>query len=232
MALRRLGAALAIVLAIASPAAAANFEIGVEGRQLVMELAGHIVTIPGPLWAPSGETVDIEKTQVVYRQVGPGAESVLLLSVEDTLVTWTRMMGILAVGRPGYRADYQVASLVGPMREGCTPDQTLIRKIPAARAGGQDGLLLMCGRYRPTRLGPRNCAGGIIVAFVIESPNGAMKAYAEWCTGPFNVLDRAAWPVGGDELQARASELMEGTRFVPATPRPAAPPVDARPAQP
>lgn len=221
--MRKLVLAVAALACFAQPAAARDFEVAVQGRVLSMQLAGHLVSVPGPLWVGPGETVDVERSQVVYKQVAPGVESVMFLPLEETLVTWTRMMGILAVERPGYIAAYQTASMVEPMLQDCTPAQTIVSKLPAIAAGGQEGLLLMCGRYRPTRSGPRNCPGGILVAVALQSDRGAMKAYQEWCTGAFDVGDRASWPISGDELQVRASELQQATRFVPLTPAAASP---------
>jgi len=212
------GLAIAALAAFAATGAGAqNFKIAADGRLLVMEMAGHIIKVPGPLWSGPGETVDVEQSQVIYRRVGPGAESVLLLPADDTLVTWKRMMGILAVGRPGYSGAMQVASMVQPMTEDCTANQTLIRKVPAVQADGIEALLLMCGRYRATRSAPRHCAGGLILAVVLESGKGAVKIYDEWCTGAFDVRDRSSWPVSGEELQAVATELQVATAFLPAT---------------
>jgi hypothetical protein len=204
---------VALGLFAALPATAKDFAITVNGRLLSMELAGHKVQVPGPLWTKANEPVDIEKSQVIYKQVKPGVESVLFLPVGETLVTWTRMMGILAVEKPGYTAAVQTASMVQPLLESCAQGQSVVSKIAAVPPGKQEGLLLMCGRYNPTSTGPRNCAGGIVVAVALESGKGALKVYDEWCTAAFDVGKRDSWPVPGDVLESYASELQLASTF-------------------
>jgi hypothetical protein len=212
---RLFGVALcgALMLLGALPAVAKDFAIAVDGRLLGMGLAGHKVQVPGPLWTKAGELVDIEKSQVIYKLLEPGIESVLFLPAEENLVTWTRLMGVLAVERPGYTAALQTASMVQPVMQSCAQGQVIASKIAAQTPGGRDGLLLMCGRYNPTSSKPRNCAAGIVVAVVLESKKGAMKVYDEWCTAAFDVNRRESWPVSGEELQRHATELQLASAF-------------------
>ena len=209
--------ALAAVLSVAVTAAATarEFTVVAQGRLLIMEIAGHIVSVPGPLWTEPGETVDVQQSQVVYQQLGPGVESVLFLPLDETIVTWTRMMGVLAVNRPCYTASQHLASIVTPMRRSCAPSQMMVAPITAADKPEGEALLLMCGRYLPTRKGPRNCAGGIVLAFVLQSEKGAMKAFNEWCTSAFDVAQKSDWPVPEQELNTLAAELLQATRFRP-----------------
>lgn len=192
-----------------------DFQVAVQGRVLLMELAGHAVTIPGPLWSP-GETVDVERSQVRFDRIEPGVEQLILMPEEESLVTWTRMSGVLAVDRPGYSGALHVASVLEPLQQSCVRDQTGISRIDPPVENGMPALVLVCGRYLPTAEGrPRNCTGGILVAVVVESPRGAMKVYDEWCTGAFDLADRSSWPVPDTELLAIAKELQQVVRFVP-----------------
>jgi len=225
---RLLGGVFAALLALCVNAVAAeDFNVAVQGRQLTMELAGHIVSVPGPVWTSDGDTTDVEKTQFVYRPVSDGVETVLLLPFDETLVTWTRIMGIVAVAQPGYLAAYHAASMIETMGRDCAPGNSVVSKIPAASKGALEGLLLMCGRYRPTRQTSHTCPAGIIIAVVLQSPQGAARVYYEWCTPTFDIRNAGAWPVTGAEMQTRATELQESTAFVPIKAPVTKKPVDA-----
>ena len=212
----RLWVVLAVLSGLALPAAARDFVVTMHGRLLSMELAGHIVSVPGPLWGTGDQPVETEQSQIVYRQLAPGIESVLFLPVSQSMASWTHVMGVQAVERDGYKAANQLRSMIDPVAKSCVSSQTLVAEINPVVAGGRSALLVVCGRYRLQQgPGPQSCAAGILIGVAVESSKGAMKVYQQWCSGAFDAANRAAWPVGEAELQRRAAELQQGTSFVP-----------------
>jgi hypothetical protein len=187
---------------------------------LEVELAGHKLTMPLPIWATPSD-VPIEQANVIYNELEPGVASLLMIPLEATIVTWTQMMGVLAVHREGYHASAQVQSIVEPMMQSCSPSLLYVSPLEAPRAGQSNGLLMLCGRYNPTAgAATRKCAGGIVLAVVMESAEGAAKVYLEWCTPAFTPTDKTSWPIAEATLAQYAANLQARTKFelLPASP--------------
>jgi hypothetical protein len=226
-----LAAALAVLSTGAVPAKA--FSIVSHGRLLSMELAGHAISVPGPLWGATGEAVATEKSQVIYHEDAAG-QSVLLLPVEETLVTWTEIMGVSAASGPSQTAAGAAAALVASIDRDCVAGQARISTAAPVKAGGPPALLLLCGRFRPDAARVRHCAAGMAVAVVLESRKGVLTADRQWCTQSFGVDDPDAWPIKAIALEQRAWELQVATTFSPvdAAPLEPGPAVDAGAARP
>jgi hypothetical protein len=102
---------------------------------------------------------------------------------------------------------------VDPITSACAQDELLVSTV-VREAGG--AVLLMCGRYRLDAPDvPRRCGGGIILATVLESTEGAVKVYHEWCTAIFDAADKGGWPVPEADLMRHAEALIATTAFVP-----------------
>lgn len=209
-ALQAICCALGILLA--APAFAQAPPMVPAGAGMEFDIAGHRMIIPPPIWTVPSEG-PIEQAQTLFTELAPGVESLVLIPTDQTAVTWTRTLGILAVNRAGYTAATQLASIVDPITAACVDDELYATTF----GGGERGaMLLMCGNYKPNAPGvPRRCGGGIILATVLESTLGAAKIYHEWCTPTFDVEDRANWPVTADELAAYADVLMAVSAFAP-----------------
>lgn len=212
MIVRRALETLCGVLLLVSPAFAQAPEMTPSDGGLAFAIAGHRMVIPPPVWTTPGAE-PVEQAQTLFTELAPGVESLVLIPADETAVTWTRVMGILAVNRAGYTAATQLASVVDPINEACATDE-----LYATTFGGGDrgAVLLLCGHYRPNAPGvPLRCGGGIILATVLESTLGAAKIYHEWCTPSFDVADRPAWPVTAVELETYANVLMTLAAFTP-----------------
>lgn len=208
-----LAAALALV-----PVAALAEDPAVEtlGRALVTTIGNHRVTFPLPPWIEDGTPSD---TPFVFQQIQPDVTALLLVPPGQSIVSWTQMSGVLVVDRAGYRSSAHIASIVQPMTASCAQGQMGLTPVKSPKAEETEALILVCGRYRPTASAPNACAGGIVVAVVRESWNGAMKVYDEWCTGAFDVDNPNGWPVAPEELMRIATEMQVATAFEP-LPRP------------
>ena len=184
------------------------------GKALVVELAGHKVTFPAPAWAAEAEPGSpTRKSPFVFKVIEPGVEALTFVPPNENIVSWTRMMGVLAVNREGYGAALQVESMLAPIRAACVDGQLGITTVKPPRPGLTEGLILACGRYKPTGAGPRGCAAGFLVAVVRESWVGAVKVYDERCVGAFNLDDPGSWPVTPEELMKTALEMQGITAF-------------------
>ena len=184
-----------------------------------MELAGHRITAPLPDWTNlASGTPAISQSQAISRKVGPSAETVLFFRTDETPVIWTHLEGVLAVGKPGYTADMQIGSIIGPLRSTCVATQLRIAQVPPIAKGNLEAYLMLCGSYRPTGNGPRNCGGGVILAVAAQSPLGATRVYNEWCTARFDVADAATWPLTEAYLHGTAANLQSMTSFTVLTP--------------
>lgn len=211
----RLTGALALALGLATGALAQSPPITEVEGGLAVDLAGHHMVLPQPFWTvPSSEPV--AQAQTLYNQISPGVDSLLLIPVDETVVTWTQILGVLAVHRPGYRAATHLVSILDPMREACLDGQLLISTFPEAVPPEEAStVLILCGRYRLNADVPKSCAGGIIAATVLQSTEGAAKIYHEWCTGSFDIATEATWPVAPDVLSRDAAILLASAKFVP-----------------
>lgn len=194
----------------AGPALSQEPALSAAGTALVTEIGGHKVTFPTPRWLGEGEGAT---APFVFNRLATDVESLTFVPEGESIVSWTRMMGVLVVDRPGYGTERQVQSLVEPLQASCTRDQLGLTPVKSQRPGQVDALVLVCGRYRPSSAAPTGCAAGIVVAVVRESWNGSMKVYDEWCTGAFDVDNRDSWPVKPDELIAIATGMQEITAF-------------------
>ena len=202
----------ALFAALAVPALAAPPAIAVTEAGLSVELVGHTLTMPPPVWTePTTEPVDQAQTR--HTVLAPGVESLVLLPMDATVITWTELMGILAINRPGYTAEMQLASVVDPISQACATGQLEASTVGTREAGA---VLLACGRYKPGAEGvPHRCGGGIILATVLESPLGAAKIYHEWCTPTFDAANHDSWPVKHGDLAGFAELLIATAAFVP-----------------
>ncbi len=215
---RRERSALALIATLAglalgaNPALAQEPTLEADGAALVTEIAGHRVTFPAPRWLAG---TDGAKAPFVFNRLAADVASLIFVPGGESVVSWTRMMGVLVVNRAGYGANTQIASVIRPLQDSCTRNQLGLTPVKSSRAGQADALILVCGRYRPSSAAPVGCAAGIIVAVVRESWNGAMKVYDEWCTGAFNLDNPEAWPVSSMELMAIATGMQEITAFDP-----------------
>jgi hypothetical protein len=203
-------AALAGLVLVAYPAVSQQPAVQSEGTALVTEIGGHRVTFPVPRWLDEGEGAE---APFVFNRLAADVESLIFVPKGETVVSWTRMMGVLVVNRIGYGSNTQLASVIQPLQESCTRDQLGLTPVKSRRAGQPDAVILVCGRYRPSSAAPTGCAAGIIVAVVRESWNGAMKVYDEWCTGAFNLESPEGWPVSSTELMALAKAMQDITAF-------------------
>jgi hypothetical protein len=204
------------------PPAFAQGELEIRSGKdgIEVELAGHLLSMPLPIWATPSD-VPVDQANIIYNQLEPGVESLLMIPLESTVVTWTQMMGVLAVHREGYHASAQVQSIVEPMMQSCSPSLLYVSPLQAPQAGQSNGLLMLCGRYNPTAgAATRKCAGGIVLAVVMESAEGAAKVYLEWCTTAFTPTDKTSWPVAEATLAQYAANLQARTKFelLPASP--------------
>jgi hypothetical protein len=183
-----------------------------ETGGLAVELSGHRLVFPEPVWTVvSSEAID--QAQVRYNSLAEGVDSLVLLPVGATVVTWTELEGILTVKRPGYTRKTQIASVVAPLTESCVADQ-----LNAATFGTEEkgAILLLCGRYKPSAKDiPKRCGGGIILAAALESALGAAKVYHEWCTSSYDVDDETKWPVAQADLAQYAENLIAIASFEP-----------------
>jgi len=182
---------------------------------LAVELGGHRLVFPQPVWTVVS-TESIEQAKVRYNQLAPNVESIVLLPVDASVVTWTQLMGVLVVGRPGYTRDTQLASVIDPITEACASDQ-----LHAATFGTEErgAVILLCGRYKPTAESIAvRCGGGIILATVLESPMGSAKVYDEWCTPSFDSSNAASWPISEADLGRYAEVLVSVSSFEPIAP--------------
>lgn len=214
---------LIVCLLAAAPALAQEpaFAIAAEGRQLNMELAGHRVTVPGPIWKVSADGA-APQSAYVFNRLEPGVEAVTFRPDTETVITWTQIMGVIVVNRTGYTIARQVEDIAEPMRTSCTHNQFGISTVPAIAAGSPEALVMVCGRYLPTAQGkPRNCVGGLVVAVLQQGPQGALRVFREFCTAGFDFRSTDNWPVTPLQLVAYADELQRGARFAPI---PASPP--------
>ncbi len=222
---------ISLGLAVGQQASAQEqgFQITANGRMLQMELGGHAVGVPGPLWGGSSST----ESTYVFNRVGADAESLTLMPQGENLVTWSQMMGVIVVARPDYDGPAQIKDIVTPLEQSCTHNQLGVSTVPPIVAGAPEALVVVCGRYLPTAEGkPRNCTGGLVVAVVLQRPTGSMRVYREWCTSGFDFADTGNWPVSAIQLVAQADELQRAVRFgslpaaapgVPDGPEPVAP---------
>jgi hypothetical protein len=185
-------------------------QLQAEGTALVTELGGHRVTFPAPRWLGQDDGAD---APFVFNRLAADVESLIFVPRGESVVSWTRMMGVLVVNRAGYSSDTQLASVIQPLQDSCTRNQLGLTPVKSRRAGQADAVILVCGRYRPSSAAPTGCAAGIVVAVVRESWNGAMKVYDEWCTGAFNLDNPDGWPVSSGELLALATAMQEITAF-------------------
>jgi hypothetical protein len=188
-------------------------ETGTGG--LAVELSGHRLVFPQPIWTVVS-TEPIEQARIRYNELDTNVHSIVLLPVNATVVTWTQLMGVLIVGRPGYSRDTQLASVIDPMTEACANGA-----LHAATFGTKErgAVVLLCGRYKPTAQNiPVRCGGGIILATILESSNGSAKVYDEWCTPAFNSDDKASWPVSEADLGRYAEDLATVSTFEPIAP--------------
>ncbi len=205
-----------LLLLLALPAQAQEQEqraIKSTGDRIEVELAGHRLTMPLPMWAVESD-VPVDQANIIYNEVESGVDSLLLLPLDSTVVTWKQLMGALVVHRPGYKAAAQVQSIVEPMSQSCAQGLLEARPLPALQAGWSNGFLLLCGRYKPTvAASARNCAAGIVIGVVMETTEGAAKVYLEWCTASFNPKDKASWPLPEPELVQYAANLQAKTRL-------------------
>ena len=202
----------ALFAALALPALAAAPAITVTDAGLSVELVGHTLTMPPPVWTePTAEPVDQAQTR--HTVLAPGVESLVLLPMDATVITWTELMGILAVNRPGYTAEMQLSSIVDPISQACATGQLEASTVGTKEAGA---VLLVCGRYKPGAEGvPQRCGGGMILATVLASPLGAAKIYHEWCTSTFDPANQDSWPVRPDDIAGFAQLLIATSAFVP-----------------
>lgn len=186
-----------------------------ETGGLSVELAGHRLVFPQPVWTVvSAEPV--EQASVRYDRLAENVESIVLLPVDATVVTWTELMGILVVGRPDYSRETQLASVIDPISQACATDQLHVATFGTEEKGA---VVLLCGRYKPTAADiPVRCAGGIILATVLDSANGSAKVYDEWCTTGFDAADKATWPISEADLARYAEVLATTSTFEPVAP--------------
>ena len=177
-------------------------ETGTGG--LAVELSGHRLVFPQPIWTIASSE-PIEQAQIRYNEPDTDVHSIVLLPIDASVVTWKTLMGVLIVGRPGYTRDTQLASVIDPMNQVCSSGQFQARTFGTPDKGA---VLVLCGRYKPSAEGiPVRCAGGIVLATVLESPQGSAKVYDEWCTSGFDVSDMATWPISDADL-GRYAELL------------------------
>jgi hypothetical protein len=214
LALIRLFALLGIMLGSALPALAQALAIEAIGGVLVTEMSGHKVTIPAPPWTQNAGPGE-HQSPFVFNRLDAGVETLVFVPPGETIVSWTHMMGVVAVNKPGYKAAAHIASMVQPMAQSCATGQMSVTELPSAAPTGQKPILLVCGRYRPSGSGPRGCAAGMIVAAVRESRLGAMKVYDEWCISAFDAKDQATWPVKPEEILGIAAMLDAASRYEP-----------------
>jgi hypothetical protein len=202
----------AIFMLLALPALAQETPpiVKTETGGLAVELSGHRLVFPQPIWTVvSSEPV--EQAKVRYNMLAPNVHSIVLLPTDASVVTWTELMGVLIVGRPGYSRDTQLASVIDPMTEACAGDA-----LHAATFGTEEkgAVVLLCGRYKPSAEAVSGrCGGGIILATVLENPGGSAKVYDEWCTAAFDSSNKAAWPVSEAELGRYAEALATVSTF-------------------
>ena len=214
-ALRPICGALGLLALLAtSVLAAPNPPMSVEQRVLVMRMAGHRVTAPMPDWTSlTSGMPPLSQVQAISSRVGPNAESVLLYRTDETPVVWTHIEGVLAVGKPGYTTNMQIGSIILPLKTNCTANQLRLVKMPPITKGNPDAYLMLCGSYKPTGTGPRNCGGGIILAVAVQSPFGAVRTYNEWCTARFDAATASTWPLTQAYLTGIAGSLQSMTSF-------------------
>ncbi|MEI9900669.1 MAG: hypothetical protein WDN31_11725 [Hyphomicrobium sp.] len=204
------------LLLVALPAQAQEQEqlaIKSTGDRIEVELAGHRLTMPLPMWAVESD-VPVDQANIIYNEVESGVDSLLLLPLDSTVVTWKQLMGALVVHRPGYKAAAQVQSIVERCRRAARRACSRPGPCRPCRQAGANGFLLLCGRYKPTvAASTRNCAAGIVIGVVMETTEGAAKVYLEWCTASFNPKDKASWPLPEPELVQYAANLQAKTRL-------------------
>lgn len=208
--------AAAVLTLLAQPVIAQSSPpITPTGDGLAVTLAGHRVTMPPPVWTvPSDVPIDQARTR--FTQIAPNVESLVLLPIGTTVVTWNELMGVLVVNEPGYSAERQLASVIDPISEVCRPDDLYASNVGQNE---REVVLVICGRYRLNADVPKRCGGGIILATVLQSPAGAAKIYHEWCTSSFDAENRATWPVSETDLLHFAEILVATASLepVPAT---------------
>jgi hypothetical protein len=148
-------AALAGLALLATPALAQQPRIEADGTALVTELGGHRITFPAPRWLAAGDGAD---APFVFNRLAADVESLIFVPGGESIVRWSRMMGVLVVNRAGYGASTQLASVIQPLQDSCIRNQLGLTPVKSRRAGQADAVILVCGRYRPSSVAPRGCA--------------------------------------------------------------------------
>lgn len=192
-----------------------------EGPVLKMTLSGFEVQLPMPSWAMSGETPALDSLRTQVSTPRPGFTFVTFHRADENAILWTELMGVQAVGQPGYTAGLQFRNMAQSIGARCRSEALELFWIVPLPGSDREALAGLCGEYALDTRRAQSCNGGIFTAVAVERPEGMVSAYHEWCTESFNVREDARWPLTRDEIEAQARRLQVFTDFRPVEAEPA-----------
>lgn len=214
---RRAVAALVSALALTAPAwaqTAGEAPLIEAGNALVLDAAGHSLSLPLPDWLTAAERLSGNIRPLVETSFVSDDNQALLeiYPKGETRDDWDTLYGARITretGRP--LTDYRSAVMYG-YSQTCKPELTGFFQF-GEDAGDQPAALgFVCGAFLD-RLDGYAGEGEVMVMTFRKTEAGVAIAYQEWRGPAFDPSDPATWPVTTEALQARADQLQAETRL-------------------
>jgi len=193
----------------------APIEFTVSEARISFVTTEHNISIPKPLWAQSSRTAGSFKRATSISVLQPNAQTALIefIPYDETFDTWTQMSGVLVVNDPDFPVSAHEASIAHAFETNCKKGALMLERVPPLEAGFLPSLMAVCAEFRTDGVATGIGLGEVLIAIVLDSPNGAAKIFEEWRGPTFDLLNKRTWPIGEHELLTRMVRMQGQISF-------------------